>query len=244
MKVLFLNRKSLKGCYWFIFNIITLPLIILSCTDSNNISKSNNITRELSETEYFLIVNSNEYFDLWEHRQQFFKYLEKAQSIGYSLYDIRESIVERIGTKKENEIFELVFGSLEVGNEYILELNKKKNQLLKKFPSLNEIASNHNSSSENIENVNYFFDNYERIFNLWNSLNPNLIIQNIDNSRTYYEQDTIVCGNYGNQVKVLVCTYGCSVSTAGLGTAFCGWGCWCFFCEDNSQVSNAICYVF
>lgn len=184
----------------------------------------------IDENESQQVLLSNETQKLIKMHDELFYFIDKAIKNGNTLEQIEKSALLK-ATKNEGDFYLDVFGSEQNGNEYLAKLAAAKNNFISKYPFINKYPNEFLCKicpTDITVEIHYFFSNY-------NALNSQRFasLNNGDGPPT--------CGSYWNQVKLLGCVAGCSLTTGGLGTAFCGWMCWCTFCNKNSKVATTIC---
>jgi len=213
-----------------------LLLSLLFVTAIFSLSFSQNAF-SLSEEESLAVLNSEEVINLKNKNAEFIQHIEDAISNGSSLDEIRAIAISCAESKNYEDFYNLVFGSVEQGVEFIESFSAAKSAFLSKNTFIQEnpdVFSCSSCDKTEIEVISYFFDNFDNIKGK-NILNSNLEITKGEGG------EKPVCGSYWNQVKLIACMGLCSAYTVGIGTAACGWGCWCEFCKDNSKLAKSIC---
>ncbi len=207
--------------------IILILVIIYSCESKNNNETFEPV--ELSEKESFEIVSSLEYKKYMEMRFVFLKRVLFLLNNGYCSDQLTQICIDSVNENKHDVFYETFFGSCDEGENYNAGLIEAKINLLNKFPVLDLMFSEYEGDMPEIE-ISNFFNNIE--LNYCDVDQPDMIPQ---------KKGEVVCGSYWNQVKLAACAGLCSFSTAGAGTALCGWACWCMLCTENSSVADVIC---
>ncbi len=184
----------------------------------------------MSEELCFEIVSSNECQTYFNLRFEFLSNVENAIKNGFSVSLLTELSMVAITDHDVEPFYTIVFDDHCEGEFYVARLAEATTALYKKFPVLNTVVpvGTEELSKENIERL------YMNIYN--RTLSKSLTMESDP-----YEMDEPVCGSYWQQVKLLACASACSFATAGVGTALCGWACWCMLCTENSAVADAIC---
>lgn len=210
------------------FVLISL-IFIYSC--ENKISQLNESFEPivLSEKESFEIVVSAEFKTYFALRFDFLNRVSDLLNKGYDAEFLSQVCFASINENQHDLFYETFFDSCFEGERYIVELSQAHQNLYNKFPVLQWIGTE-SDGNLSADDVKEFFLNIE--LNLNDGISGELIP---------LKKGQVVCGSYWNQVKLAGCAGLCSVSTAGAGTALCGWACWCMLCTENSSVADVIC---
>lgn len=113
------------------------------------------------------------------------------------------------------------FGNYQAGESFFTNLKSAQRAFIARNEFINQnlnIFACQTCGISLYEKTNYFFTNFLSFVN------------NRLSSSTSLAERAPTCGSYWNQVLLVTCAAGCGVSTAGIGAAMCGWGCWCTFC--------------
>ena len=215
-----------------LFLAIAMIGFISSCQDQNEELSASDKLIELSEIESSAIINSTEFQNFISIKNQFIEVVNQTVSNGYDLEELKQLSIESVNSNESDELFTALFGSKEKGLDYLIALENARTQLLNAYPVINKIRDQYAQPSLN--SVSVFYETLDVI-------NKNRNEMNLSVASVAGRDAEPVCGSYWNQVKLGVCATGCSFTTGGLGTVFCGWLCWCTFCSQNSELSNAIC---
>ena len=203
-------------------------MVLLSCSDHKREMDLLFDGHQLSEELCFEIVSSNECQTYFNLRYEFLANVENSIRNGNSVSVLTDLSMAAIRNQKLEPFYNVIFDDFCEGASYVERLTYATKALYKRFPVLKNIIpeSTEGLSKESIES---FYMNIYR---------NELIKSSLGNSEV---SDEPVCGSYWQQVKLLACATGCSFATAGIGTALCGWACWCMLCTENSSVADAIC---
>lgn len=203
-------------------------MVLLSCSDNKREMDLLLADQQLSEELCYEIASSKEcqtYFDL---RLEFLTNVENAIRNGSSVSLLTDLSMAAIRDQNLEPFYNVIFDDYCEGASYVERLTAATTDLYKKFPVLKTIAP---EGSEELSkgNIERFYLSISRK-ELSKSSQANI-----------GDGDEPVCGSYWQQVKLLACATACSFATAGVGTALCGWACWCMLCSENSAVADAIC---
>lgn len=207
--------------------------------DVDEISIRSDDTDTLTDEQILLIINSKEFKTYFKYKDSIIVLINKAIQRGENIDNIRELALQSLtDSTKEFELSKIIFRDSENGNSFFNNFSKSRDSLFNKFPELELLSQSVEIDYE--DQINFLFNNFSLISD--NVINKKAGFENIFNN-TNYEPITKepVCGSYWQQFKLGVCALGCSLTTAGIGTALCGWGCWCWFCNENSELSKVIC---
>jgi hypothetical protein len=128
----------------------------------------------------------------------------------------------------------LLFGSTQAGAAFATALADARAAAITAFPEVTYARNDTDPSECTLRSgtVDSFFDNFTIIHS--SRLTP------LEDAAAQRDRGP-VCGSYWKQLKLLGCMGLCSATTAGLGAAFCGWGCWCTLCTTNSALADLMC---
>jgi hypothetical protein len=221
--------------------LITVTVLI-ACSKSSKTSEPKAFETkefELTEKASFEILKSPESQKLITLQNQFLDKISGAIARGISLEEIEVSATNAVEGKNEKLFLDILFGTEEEGNKFIAELQQGRKDFLTKF----SIFEKNKKLITCIEcqkitsfQVDKFFDN----FGAYNKRRLRAVSSNSNFDSREQLVDDGPCGSFWKELKLLGCMSLCSVTTAGIGTPFCGWGCWCTFCAD-SATGNLIC---
>jgi hypothetical protein len=222
--------------------------ISTSCNKEKNINikeiiKEKFIVKEqnkkivLSEKASLSILSSDEVKDLIEIQNLFIDKIKQAVAKGYSVQELSRLSINAINYNQHTEILKVIFGSVNEGNIFIQNVQNAKLKFISKYKFILENREDFecNSCTQlTAQSVNLFYINLN-IYDKSRLKVPSvdLPISTISLNDELLEGDKPVCGSYWQQVKLLACMSLCSVSTGGLGTVLCGWGCWCMTCPES-----------
>lgn len=189
----------------------------------------------LSEEVSKQIIESPEYQNCIRFQNDFLDIISNKVNQGTSIESIKTATLNAIRTSNYNEIYLLLFGNYQSAEVFFTGMANSQrsyiSNLKTNYPNMPSLGCS-TCHSFLTDDVNYFFRNF-------NVFNTNRMPVSGGTSEGVAPEPT--CGSYWNQVLLAACATGCSVTTAGLGVAMCGWGCWCTFCTRNSAVAAAIC---
>lgn len=194
----------------------------------------------LSEDESQQVLLSYEFQNFVQSRNDFLDKIAHALSRGISLNSIRDATLAGIQNDDYQSLYSLLsFSSSQDGESFFNSLANARNSFLQAYPDiqqhLNEFICQSCSTSLT-DQVNYFFNNFDAINTYRYSPGSE---EGQDPGTDPFRKPT--CGSFWNQLKLGICAAGCSVTTAGVATPFCGWLCWCAFCTQNSALASVIC---
>jgi hypothetical protein len=189
----------------------------------------------LSEEESKQIAQSPEFQNVFSYQNQFLDKIDLAVKKGTPLSVIKKAAVEAIQSGNNASAYSILFGTYSEGDDFFKEMANAKKEFLEKNPTLKAnadviLCKTCKQSPE--EEISVLFDKFQS-----------------HNTYRFNPQDDIAgkaaaeptCGSWWNQIKLAACVTLCSASTVGIGTAACGWGCWCTFCSQNSALASVIC---
>ena len=204
-------------------------VVILSCSDHKRDMDLLLDDHQLSEEMCFEIVSSKECQTYFNLRLEFLANVENAIKNGSSVAFLTDLSMAAIMDQDLEPFYNVIFDDYCEGESYVARLTDATKDLYKKFPVLHTIIPE-GAEELSKESVERFYTNIYR-----NELSKS----SLENSG--HCKDEPVCGSYWQQVKLLACATACSFATAGVGTALCGWACWCMLCSENSAVADVIC---
>jgi len=237
------NKKNL-----FYLLLVFALITISSCSknysektdDIDEISIRSNNADTLSDEQIMLIVNSKEYKDYFKYKDSIIVIINKALERGENINKIRELVLESLSdSTKELEVNRIIFGDIKKAKSFFNDFSKSRDSLFNRYPELALLSQSFEIDYE--DQINFLFNNFLLISD--QVVNKKAGFENIFNNTShnsnYIEPPT--CGSGWKQFKLSLCALGCSFSTGGIGTLLCGWGCWCWFCDENSELSKLIC---
>ncbi len=190
----------------------------------------------LTEDSSNQIMLSQEAKNLFKWNNSFLDKIQTKINEGVSLETIKNSMLDAAQSNNYTGFYTLLFDDYNTGNLFFNEISNYKQQFRDKYTFVTEHPSLFQCQScplTTIDNINYFFNNF-------GAFSTNRFMNNREGVEPLREAGP-VCGSYWNQVLLLGCAAGCSVTTAGFGAGMCGWACWCTFCTRNSSVAEVIC---
>jgi hypothetical protein len=210
------------------FIVAFIIVVLLSCSDHKREMDFLLDDHQLSEELCYEIVSSKECQTYFNLRYEFLSNVENSIRNGFSVKLLTDVSMAAIIDQKPEPFYNAIFDDNCEGASYVERLADATKALYNRFPVLHKITSQ-GAGELSKESVERFFVNVSR-----NELSKS----SLGNSGV---SDEPVCGSYWQQVKLLACAAGCSFATAGVGTALCGWACWCMLCTENSAVADVIC---
>lgn len=217
--------------------------VLYSCTKP---SKAEELTTiPLTEQQSLDVLKSPEAQKAILMQNQIIDNIKSAVSNGASMDTIKAAAIDAIENKKEDKFLILVFGSVVKGNAFLVELQNARKNFLTKYPLLlkvkDQITCTQCQGVSKLQ-VDKFFQN----FNVYDKVRLPIISSDATYSlpkatNAMADPNAPTCGSYWQQTKLVVCATLCSLSTAGVGTALCGWACWCMLCPNDSALSSLIC---
>lgn len=204
-------------------------LVFLSCWFFISLVSSAQFS--LTEQQSREVLLSPELQTVIQLQNQFLDKISNAVSQGTSIESIRTAALEALQTNNYQTIYLMLFNSYQSAESFFNSLTAAKANFLRANSFIQQnigVFTCQTCLTPITAEASYFFNNFQA-FNS-NRVNPG-----------GEDGDPPVCGSNWNKVKLIICTALCSATTAGLGAALCGWGCWCTFCTKNSALAAIIC---
>ena len=117
----------------------------------------------------------------------------------------------------------------------MLRFRAANQALIDKYPILLEVQESVSQEGCSIQQKTDYMT--ERFFSNFGAIKD----FTLKTSLASKSSDVPTCGSYWNQAKLLTCAGLCGASTAGAGAVLCGWACWCWFCDENSEIADVWC---
>jgi hypothetical protein len=219
------------------------------------------LIKELSDERIDEILNSDEAKMVFLKRSQMFMYIKKAIDKGNSLEKLKSLALQALSdTDKEKEMMELLWGDTKNAGAFLKEFKDAILASNLKFPDLlstygDEVIVDLPSSISSL--FDNFIGHYNAEVGMLFAPVPDDSLLFPDDSLNYEMIDSIgfavfegqipfseLCGGRPNRIRLYACCLASGVILAGagpLGFAFGFWRCWCWFCEQNSELAKQIC---
>lgn len=192
---------------------------------------------KLSEEASMEIVQSIEFQNIFKLKNEFLDKISNAVNQGIPLDSIRVAAIDAVENNNNQQIYSMLFSDYNSGVAFFNNLSQAKKIFRDKYAFIEQNKEKFmctTCSKTLSEEVNFLFKNFNAFNN--NRYTPGAGLSG--------EKTAPTCGSWWNQIRLGVCAAACgvvTVGTVGLGTAACGWGCWCTFCTKNSAVASVIC---
>lgn len=188
----------------------------------------------LSEQDSKKMILSGEFQTMISFQNQFLDAVDNAVKKGTQLPEI-EKLALDAAKGNATAFYTVLFGNERAGAVFFNNYSSAKRSLVNSSPDTRnhpEVFVCKTCYSSQEDQVRFFFKNF-------NTFNKYRYTGKVDLSSDGKAVPT--CGSYWNQFKLLACAAACGASTAGIGAAVCGWGCWCTFCSQHSSAASVIC---
>lgn len=161
-------------------------------------------------------------YDEWKER------VEAAKARGVTVDEMKALVA----SQNNAELNAILFGGEASANAFVLRKQAATTQLIKTYPELATVDTR--GGVEACKAADPVLT--QRLIEGKEATSTAMAMQQ--------DESTPTCRSYWQQVKLLACAAAAGITCAPGGPAsqaFCGWGCWCMLCTENSAVAEIIC---